>query len=59
MDFSRRSMAAINGRIWPIFELIRDFIVVLVTYKNEDEPIKNEGARVATTLLDAQGQLSP
>ena len=38
-------------------------IVVLVTCKNEEDPIKNEGARVPTSLLidfsDAQGQLTP
>ena len=35
----------------------------LVASKNEDDPIKNEGARVVTTLFinfsDAQGQLTP
>ena len=35
----------------------------LVASKNEDDPIKNEGARVVTTLFinfsDAQGQLNP
>ena len=34
----------------------------LVVSKNEQDPIKNEGARVVTTLLidfsDAQGQLT-
>ena len=30
------------------FELVCDFMVVLVTCKNEEYPIKNEGARVAT-----------
>ena len=38
-------------------------MVVLVTCKNEEDPIKNEGARVITTLAinfeDAQGQLTP
>ena len=38
-------------------------MVVLVTCKNEEDPIKNEGARVVTTLFinfsDAQGQLTP
>ena len=37
-------------------------MVVLVTCKNEEEPIKNEGARVFTTLYinfsDAQGQIT-
>ena len=35
---------------------------VLVTYKDEENQIKDEGARVVTTLysyiLDAQGQLN-
>ena len=38
-------------------------MVVLVTCKNEEDPIKNEGARVVTTLSidfsDAQRQLTP
>ena len=36
---------------------------LLVACKNEEDPIKNEGARVVTTLFiyfsDAQGQLTP
>ena len=28
------------------FELIQDYVVVLVTCKNEEDPVKNEGARV-------------
>ena len=36
---------------------------LLVACKNEEDPIKNEGARVVTTLLvnflDAQGVLTP
>ena len=35
----------------------------LLVASNEEDPIKNEGARVVTTLLinfsDAQGQLTP
>ena len=38
-------------------------MVVLVTCKNERDPIKNEGTRVVTTLFidfsEAQGQLTP
>ena len=38
-------------------------MVVLVTCKNEEDPIKNEGARVVTRLCidfsDARGQLIP
>ena len=37
-------------------------MVFLVACKNEEDPIKNEGARVVTTLFikfsDAQGQLT-
>ena len=52
-DFSRRSRAAnsaVLGPIWPIFELVRDVMDVLVTCKYEEDPIKNEGARVDTTF---------
>ena len=52
-DFSRRSRAAnsaVRGRIWSNFKLVQDFMVVLVTCKNEEDPIKNEGARVFTIL---------
>ena len=44
-------------------KFIQAFIVVLVTCKNEEDPIKNEGGKVLTSLLfdfsDAQGQLTP
>ena len=40
----------VQGLIWPNFEPIYAFIVDLVTCKNEEDPIKNEGARVVTTL---------
>ena len=54
--------SAAQGLIWPNFEHIQDFIVILVTCKNKEDPIKNEGTnlRVVTTLFidfsDAQGQ---
>ena len=51
--FSRRSRAAnsaVLGQIWPKFELVRDIMVVLVTCKYEEDPIKNEGAIVFTTF---------
>ena len=48
--------------IWPNIKLDRDFMVVLVTCKNEEHPIKNEGANVFKTLYinfsDAQGQIT-
>ena len=63
-DFSGRSRAAnsaVHGRIWLKFELVQDIMVVLLTCKNKDT-IKNEGARVITTLYinfsDAQGQIT-
>ena len=70
MLFFRRSLAAnseVSSGILPKFELIQAFIVVLVTCKNEEDPIKNEGARVLTRFSplsmgifsDAQGQLTP
>ena len=47
--FSRRSRAAkstVQGLIWSNLKPIRDLIGVLVASKNEEDPIKNEGARV-------------
>ena len=42
---------------------IRNIMGFLVACKNEEDPVKNEGARVVTTLFinfsDAQGQLTP
>ena len=52
-DFSRRSRAAnsaVLGHIWPNFELVRDVMDFFVTCKYEEDPIKNEGARVVTTF---------
>ena len=54
--------SAVLGPIWPNIELVRDVIDVLVTCKYEEDLIKNEGARVVTTLYsnfsDAQGQIT-
>ena len=51
------------GRIWLKFKHVRDIIDVLITCKYEEDPIKNEGARVLSILYDvfsdAQGQLTP
>ena len=65
-DFSKRSRAG-NSEVpdWILlnFQPIRDIMDLLVACKNEKDPIKNEGARVVTTLFiyfsDAQGQLTP
>ena len=54
--------STVLGPIWPNFKLVRDVMDVLVTCKYEEYPIKNEGARVVTTLyiniLDAKGQIT-
>ena len=50
-DFFKCSRAAnseVSGGITPKFKLIQAFIVVLVTCKNEKDPIKNKGSRVLT-----------
>ena len=53
----------VPGRILLNFEPIHDIMGLLVDCKNEEDPIKNEGARVVTTLIinfsDTQGQLTP
>ena len=50
------------GPIWRNFELFLDIIDVLITCQYEEDPIKNEGARVLTTLYinfsDPQGQIT-
>ena len=45
---SRAADSAVQGRIWLKFKRIQDVIVILVTFKNEEDPIRIEGARVAT-----------
>ena len=63
MNFSRHSRAANSldtGPFLPNFEPIQEFIAVLTTCKNEDDPIKNDPARVLTLYIDfsdTQGQL--
>ena len=68
--FFRRPRAAnseVSGGILLKFKLIQAFIIVLVTCKNEEDPIKNEKARVLTRFShyksmgifsDAQGYCS-
>ena len=65
IDFSHSQgqITAVKGRIWLKFKLIRDVMAILVTSKFEEDPIKIEGARVATTqnndFSNTQGQLTP
>ena len=55
--------SAVQGRIWHKFKLIQDVMVILVTSKNDEDPIKIEGARVATIqnndFSNTKGQLTP
>ena len=59
----RAANSEVSVGILPKFELIQAFIVFLVTCKNEEDPIKKEGARVLTSLLSnfsyPQGHLTP
>ena len=66
IDFSNTKRAAnstVRGRIWPKFQLIPDIVVILVTCKNKEDPLKNKDARVATTqnidFSNTQEQLTP
>ena len=53
----------VPGQIPLNFPPMRDIMGLLVACKNEEDPVKNEGPRVVTTLFinfpDAQGQLTP
>ena len=53
IDFkrSKASNSVVGDVIWPKFKLIEAFMVVLVTCKNEEDPLKNEGARVDTLFV--------
>ena len=53
-NFFKRTRVAnsvVHGRILPNFKLLLDIMVVLHTCKNEEDPIKNEGARVLTRFF--------
>ena len=62
---SRTAYSEVRGGIPLKFELIQVFMVVRVTCKNEENPIKNKGSRVLTyhcksmrIFSNAQGQLT-
>ena len=61
-DIQGQLNSADPGPILLNFKPIQDFIAVHVTCKNKEDPIKDECARVLTTLFinfaDAQGQLT-
>ena len=60
---SRVASPTVQGLICPNLEAIQAIIVDSITCKNAEDLIKNEGARVVTTLYinfkDAQWQLTP
>ena len=60
---SRADNSAVQGLIWLKFELIQVVMVILVISKKEEDPIKIEGARVATIqnidFSNTKGQLTP
>ena len=45
---SRAANSIVSGRIWPKFQLIRDFMHVLVTCKYKENWIKNNREKVET-----------
>ena len=45
----------VGGGIWAKFELIQAFMHVLNTCKNEEDPIKDDGAKVVTRFLPLEG----
>ena len=47
---SRAANSVVSDEIWPKFKPFHTFMYVLVTYKDEENQMKNEGARVVTTL---------
>ena len=55
--FFRRSRAAnsvVSGPIWPKFELVRDFMHVLVNCKYKKDRIKNNREKVETSFSPLQ-----
>ena len=59
----RASNTEVNSLIWPKFELIREFIVVLATCKFDEGMIKIEGlidqTRSNMGFFGSQGQVTP
>ena len=62
LRYSRAANSVVSYGIRLKLKLIHTFMYVLVTYRDEENQMKNEGARVVTTLysyiLDAQEQLA-
>ena len=60
--WSRAAISAVHGWIWSNFELIQDLQFSLLPAKKKKIQLKNESARVFTSLYndfsDAQGQVT-
>ena len=61
-------LTMVAGQVWPKIKLIKVFIVVLHTCKNEEDPFRNEALecsqqyshyRSTEIFSDIQGQLTP
>ena len=48
---SRAANSVVSGPIWWKFELVRDFMHVLVTCKYKKDPIKNNREKVETSFF--------
>ena len=68
IDFSDAQGQLVRGRIWLNLIVTRTLMIVLIFCKNEEDQIKNEGARVFTISLyyksmglfpDTRGQFTP
>ena len=44
----RAGSSVVRGRIWPNFKLIQALMYVIITYKYEKDPIKNNREKVST-----------
>ena len=49
-DAQRAANSVVSDGIWPKFKLVHTLMYVLVSYKDEENQMKHEGARVVTTL---------
>ena len=58
IDFSntKGQLTAVRGRIWPKFKVIRDIVVILVTCKNEEDPLKNKDSRQILIFQTLKGR---
>ena len=55
---SRAANFTVSGPIWLKFDLIKDIMHVLITYKFNKYLINSNRRKVETSILDTQGQLT-